>query len=498
MIHVCEDEHQLFGHFFNRPTPLLDQSLESLCTNLYDVLRPLIIHVNHLETLAELCSILKLEMMEEHIHNNSVQLAAFDVICAQMLQDVQERLVYRTHVFIRQEILNYKPGSGDLAYPDKLEMMQSIAEKISKERQQPKVADSDKLSRRDSSSSLHSASSLEVAQISATVLDAEQRIAELAQASTTENTGVDPASFVNIPLDTLSNMPMSPADMHGMWYPTVRRTLVCLSKLYRCIDKASFQGLSQETLSMCVQSLIKASDSITKTKSVMDGQLFLIKHLLILREQIAPFHIDFAVKEMALDFSKIKNAAVELLKARSRLFAFSTNNAVLQFLLEGTPAVTETFIDSRKEVDTQLKNTCEVFIHNVSDQFTGPLREFLSKATVIAQMRNADGSPRVSLNQQPFASASKVRDLVAEVYRNIRQRKPAIQSSMTLYLANRDTEYILFKPMKTNVQQSFQQLHALLAEHFTEEDQQIIAAPSLDQINLLLMSVQSRQMTAAN
>jgi len=43
------------------------QTLESLCTNLYDALRPLIIHINHLETLAELCSILK---VCSYLHRN--------------------------------------------------------------------------------------------------------------------------------------------------------------------------------------------------------------------------------------------------------------------------------------------------------------------------------------------------------------------------------------------------------------------------------------------
>jgi hypothetical protein len=50
------------------------------------------------------------------------------------------------------------------------------------------------------------------------------------------------ASVYNLISDSriVSNMPMSPADMHGMWYPTVRRTLVCLSKLSRCIDVSTF------------------------------------------------------------------------------------------------------------------------------------------------------------------------------------------------------------------------------------------------------------------
>ena len=46
------------------------EMLERLCSSLYDVFRPLIIHINHLETLAELCSILKIEMIEEHVQNN--------------------------------------------------------------------------------------------------------------------------------------------------------------------------------------------------------------------------------------------------------------------------------------------------------------------------------------------------------------------------------------------------------------------------------------------
>ena len=65
----------------------------------------------------------------------------------------------------------------------------------------------------------------------------------------------------------------------------------------------------------------------------MDADLFLIKHLLILREQIAPFNIEFSVKEMQLDFTKIKDAAFNLMSKSSKMFALDKDNAFLDFLL---------------------------------------------------------------------------------------------------------------------------------------------------------------------
>lgn len=52
------------------------------------------------------------------------QLGAFAAGVKQMLEDVQERLVYRTHIYIQTDIIGYKPAPGDLAYPDKLVMME--------------------------------------------------------------------------------------------------------------------------------------------------------------------------------------------------------------------------------------------------------------------------------------------------------------------------------------------------------------------------------------
>ncbi|XP_078415632.1 conserved oligomeric Golgi complex subunit 3 [Cetorhinus maximus] len=453
LVHVCQDEHRLYNEFFTKPTSKLDELLEKLCLSWYDVFRPLIIHINHLETLSELCGILKNEMLEDHVQNNVEQLGAFSAVAKQMLEDVQERLVYRTHIYIQTDILGYKPAPGDLAYPDKLEMMEQIAQSLKDEQK--------KLSAVDSS----------FAEVQLADPDSKNVI----KSGNSEVLNPRPQSTI------------SPADLHGMWYPTVRRTLVCLSKLYRCIDRAVFQGLSQEALSACIHSLLAAADSIIKNKTQMDGQLFLIKHLLILREQIAPFHTDFAIKEISLDLKKTREAAFKMLNPRSvpRLFRLSSNNSILEFLLEGSPEIKEHYIDSKKEVDRNLKSACEKFIQHQTKLFVGHLEEFMTKISTLKTMGH-QGGPKYSLAQQPWAQPAKINDVVASTYKTIKVQLPMTLRSLTLYLSNKDTEFILFKPVRSNIQQTFQKLHGVLQEDFSGEDLQIIACPSMDQINLLL------------
>lgn len=158
-----------------------------------------------------------------------------------------------------------------------------------------------------------------------------------------------------------------------MWYPTVKRTLVCLSRLYFCLDRDTFQGLAQEALVICAKTVQSASELISANKTPIDGLLFQIKHLLIIREQIAPFQVDFTVKEMTLDFSTVQKAAIDLIHHRNNIFTFGSNNALLEFLLEGTPKVKEYLVDSRKEIDKQLKQSCEAFILHVTQLLIGKL-----------------------------------------------------------------------------------------------------------------------------
>lgn len=150
---VCQDEAVCYNYFFENVSDLFNDYLGSLCQNLYDTLRPSLITINHIEVLSELCGILKGEMLNDKVLENQ-RLSKYVQAIRQLLQDVEERLVFRTNIFFQHDLLGYKPSPGDLAYPEKLEHMENVAGELKEKRS-------------DSRNSVVSIESQEVAQINA-------------------------------------------------------------------------------------------------------------------------------------------------------------------------------------------------------------------------------------------------------------------------------------------------------------------------------------------
>ena len=186
--------------------------------------------------------------------------------------------------------------------------------------------------------------------------------------------------------------------------------------------------------------------SSSKGKQPSDGRLFEIKHLLILREQIAPFQTEFKVKETSLDFGKIASAARNMFSHRADLLSLSSNNALLEFLLDSSPGVQEHLRDSRKDVDRRLKAVCELFISATSGTVLQPVTDLNLQLAAFLQTRT-DRTVRAAA--QPWADPGKVQTAVTETLRRVKAAVPAVQRKMQLYLANRETEFILFRPVRS-------------------------------------------------
>ncbi|KAL9688183.1 hypothetical protein QQ045_032600 [Rhodiola kirilowii] len=128
---VCQLEHQLFDHFFqssSEDVSSLAPLIDTLCTLLYDTLRPKLIHETNLDFLCELVDILNVEVLGEQLSRRSEPLAGLRSTLHRILADVHERLTFRARTHIRDElqIVNYVPFDEDLDYPAKLEQLAEI------------------------------------------------------------------------------------------------------------------------------------------------------------------------------------------------------------------------------------------------------------------------------------------------------------------------------------------------------------------------------------
>lgn len=282
------------------------------------------------------------------------------------------------------------------------------------------------------------------------------------------------------------------SDVFKTWYPPLEKTVSCLSKLYNCLEQAVFTGLAQEAVEVCSLSIQKASKLVAKRSSLMDGQLFLIKHLLILREQIAPFDIEFSVTHKELDFSHLLEHLRRILRGQTSLFDWSRSTSSLARTL--SPRVLESQIDAKKEVEKNLKATCEEFIMSITKLVVDPMLSFVTKVTAVrvaalssgAQNQKLESGMGKPLKDQAFATPDKVAEIVHKVNGAMHNELPRVMGKMKLYLQNPSTRTILFKPIKTNIIEAHETVESLLNKDYSQEERDTIGMVSISELQAQL------------
>jgi len=251
------------------------------------------------------------------------------------------------------------------------------------------------------------------------------------------------------------------------WYPPVKHTLSCLAMLYRCVEERTFAGLAHEAVQLCIEAIQIASRVVSQKYGIVDGQLFAIKHLLILREQMASFDSDLAVFVKELDFSHMRGQMRRMLSGELSVFSITPDNALFILASKGAPRVVESTLDSKDELEQQLKAVCEAYIMSITKQIVEPMLSFITKVTA---MRVSSAQNQMPIRETAFAAPDKLAEIVRRVSISVRKDLPQAAAKMCTYLNSSSTQEIIFKPIQSNIAEAHGQIAMLLETEYELED----------------------------
>lgn len=421
--------------------------VESVCNSTNDCLRPQIIHESDID---ELCKVINILVEDVRSQISAMHVPKGLISCMlksleRTMNDAQERLVYCAEIRLRQDVQLFQALPSQLSYPDIIENYYQTCASIT-----------------------------------------------LNNNSETNEKSIEMQN---------SNNPHD--DISMTWFPPLQNTLALLSKLYGIVEMAVFEDFAMRSVASCVAALSSGANGVRKCRSSLNGDLFLIRHLIVLREQLSPFEIRLQGIERRLDFRPTTSALFHfqnlLIQNTRSMLRFDSSNSLLQLAVEGLPGIEEQQMDAKMELDHVLRNACMSLKQSAIKAILGPLDGFLAKCSAfvgdipfvsdetqgIGHSRNGFSSSstsssfvggenekqvlmlqpdlRVLLKNQSFVKPDRIKEVVLNLQETSLQNTPEFRSLLKLYIESSVARSVLLKPIQLEIEVAKLRMECILA-----------------------------------
>ncbi|TFK44055.1 Sec34-domain-containing protein [Crucibulum laeve] len=445
---LCIDEFQLYRKFFRTGEQDLYQYLENLCDFLYDDLRPRILHEPKLSALCEVCTVLQALMVLDVGASTSLQDGSTDAesdhsdsdddffadkdeqggelstdlvhpkkrglrrlhiahLLQMVLQDAQTRLFFKAQSVIQSEVRYYVPKEADLAYPAVL-------------------VDARK------------AGSLSNGLIVEKQSEQEKRL-----------------------LPSIENQ--------DTWYPTVRKMVWVLGQLRDFVKPAIFEDIAQEALTLTRLSLSSAAELIKQKTSPLDAQLFLVRHLLILKEIVKTLELSQTDGNMGTSGSgpRAEQEAVGMTDTLAAMLGGATSLlpeslSMLAGLGMPTSRNGGDVRGAGRGIDQDLRVACEAVISLCSDPVISPLQEWIrARSSPLSSPPVPPPSTKSPPTDVQLTSAASPNDLYQHFTASLHRDLRGAVAKLRLYLEDKRTVRVLLDHVQDGIADTYGEFRSL-------------------------------------
>lgn len=231
-------------------------------------------------------------------------------------------------------------------------------------------------------------------------------------------------------------------------------------------------ALARGVFSGCTRLPLPPSSSATAAAvtGAVDADLFFLRAVLTLREQLSPFDVHLSRSSRTLDFASTGEALASLLRGLvsggahlRRLDA----EALVALISQGLPRVAEKQIDTKQELESLLKSACEAFIERAHALVSSPVEAVAGAhplpAAAAASEEGGAAVPSVTPEAAAAFFASVASSLTA-LLPHFSAMLAALRRRLGLYLLSPLTASILFKPVRERAATALSNLRSFVHE----------------------------------